>query len=52
MKKYSGNILIVEDDEDVALTSRMILKQYFDTVESLPLPKSLDSKLKQTAYKV
>ena len=36
MKKYSGNILIVEDDEDVALTSRMILKQYFDNIECLP----------------
>lgn len=52
MKKYSGNILIVEDDEDVALTSRMILKQYFDNIESLPSPKSLESKLKQNAYDV
>lgn len=52
MKKYSGNILIVEDDEDVALTSRMILKQYFDNIESLPSPKSLESRLKQSAYDV
>lgn len=52
MKKYSGNILIVEDDEDVALTSRMILKQYFDNIESLSSPKSLESRLKQSAYDV
>lgn len=52
MKKYSGNILIVEDDEDVVLTSRMILKQYFDHIESLPSPKSLESRLKQNAYDV
>lgn len=52
MKKYSGNILIVEDDEDVALTSRMILKQYFDNIECLPSPKSLESRLKQKTYDV
>lgn len=52
MKKYSGNILIVEDDEDVALTSRMILKQYFDAIEILPSPKSLESKLRQNTYDV
>src|SRR5690606_25289363 len=43
---------IVEDDEDVALTSRMILKQYFENIESLPSPKSLESKLKQNTYDV
>ncbi|HEX7015182.1 MAG TPA: sigma-54 dependent transcriptional regulator [Cyclobacteriaceae bacterium] len=52
MKKYAGNILIVEDDEDVALTSRMILKQYFDAIEVLPSPKSLESKLRQNTYDV
>jgi DNA-binding NtrC family response regulator len=52
MNKYAGNILIVEDDEDVALTSRMILKQYFDAIEVLPSPKSLESKLRQNTYDV
>lgn len=52
MKKYSGNILIVEDDEDVALTSRMILKQYFENIESLASPKSLESRLRQNGYDV
>lgn len=52
MKKYSGNILIVEDDEHVVLTSRMILKQYFENIDSLTSPKTLETKLKQQNYHV
>ncbi len=52
MKKYSGNILIVEDDEHVVLTSRMILKQYFENIESLSSPKTLETKLRQQDYDV
>jgi DNA-binding NtrC family response regulator len=52
MKKYDGRILIVEDDEHVVLTSRMILKQYFENIESLASPKTLETKLRQTDYDV
>src|SRR5574339_230582 len=52
MKKYDGHILIVEDDEHVVLTSRMILKQYFENIESLTSPKTLENKLRQTDYDV
>jgi CheY-like chemotaxis protein len=52
MKKYSGHILIVEDDEHVVLTSRMILKQYFENIDSLNSPKTLETKLKQQTYHV
>lgn len=52
MKKYDGHILIVEDDEHVVLTSRMILKQYFENIESLASPKTLENKLRQTDYDV
>jgi two-component system, NtrC family, response regulator HydG len=52
MKKHSGAILIVDDDDDVVITSRMILKDYFETIETLNSPKSLDSKLKQRDYDV
>lgn len=52
MKKYSGNILIVDDDEHVLLTSKMILKNYFETIETLTSPKTLESSLKQTDYDV
>jgi DNA-binding NtrC family response regulator len=52
MKKYNGNILIVEDDEHVVMTSRMILKQYFENIDDLSSPKTLESKLKQRDYDV
>lgn len=46
MKKYPGTILIVDDDEHVLVTSRMILKNYFDNIETLSSPKTLESRLK------
>src|SRR3990170_4237141 len=52
MKKYSGNILIVDDDEHVLLTSRMILKNYFENIETLASPKTLESSLKQNDFDV
>jgi two-component system response regulator HydG len=52
MKKYNGNILIVDDDDHVVLTSQMILKQYFDNIETLSSPKTLETKLKQQEYDV
>jgi DNA-binding NtrC family response regulator len=47
MKKYVGTILIVDDDEHVLVTARMILKNYFETIETLSSPKTLESRLKQ-----
>ncbi|MBX7126696.1 MAG: sigma-54 dependent transcriptional regulator [Cyclobacteriaceae bacterium] len=47
MKQYPGCILIVDDDEHVLITARMILKHYFENVETLPSPKTLESRLKQ-----
>ena len=52
MKKYAGNILIVDDDEHVLLTSKMILKNYFENIDTLLSPKTLESNLKQTDYDV
>ncbi len=52
MKKYSGTILIVDDDEHVLLTARMILKNYFERVETLSSPKTLDTRLKQQDVEV
>jgi two-component system, NtrC family, response regulator HydG len=52
MKKYNGNILIIDDDDHVVLTSHMILKQYFENIETLSSPKTLESKLKQQEYDV
>jgi len=47
MKKYPGILLIVDDDEHVIITSRMILKQYFENIESLTSPKTLETRLRQ-----
>lgn len=52
MKKYPGNILILDDDEHVLMTSRMILKNYFETVDTLASPKTIESVLKQRDYDV
>lgn len=46
MNKYQGTVLIIDDDDHVVLTSRMILKQYFETIETLSSPKTLESFLK------
>lgn len=47
MKKHSGHILIIDDDDHVVLTSKMILKNYFENIDTLSSPKTLESKLKQ-----
>jgi DNA-binding NtrC family response regulator len=52
MKKYTGTILILDDDEHVLMTSKMILKNYFDTVDTLASPKTIESVLKQRDYDV
>ncbi len=52
MKKYSGNILIIDDDEHVLLTSKMILKNFFENIETLTSPKTLESILKQRDFDV
>jgi len=52
MKKYPGLILIVDDDDHVVISSRMILKQYFEQIASLNSPKSLESFLKQNEVDV
>jgi len=52
LKKYPGHILIVDDDEHVLLTSRMILKNYFEHIETLATPKTLESTLKQHDFDV
>ena len=46
MKKHPGTIIIVDDDEHVVFTSQMILKEYFENIETLSSPTSLESKLK------
>ncbi len=52
MKKLQGSILIVDDDEHVVLTSRIILKEHFETIATLESPKTLETKIKQQDFDV
>lgn len=52
MKKHPANILIVDDDEHVVLTSKMILKDYFEHVTTLTSPKTLETLVRQHDYDV
>lgn len=52
MKKFPGSVLIIDDDEHVVVTSRIILKEYFDRIETLDSPKTLETKLKQQEFDV
>jgi two-component system, NtrC family, response regulator HydG len=52
MKKHQANILVVDDDEHVTITSKMILKQYFENIDVLASPKSLEAKLKERDYDI
>jgi len=47
MKKLPGIVMIIDDDDHVIITSRMILKQYFENIESLNSPKTLETRLRQ-----
>jgi two-component system response regulator HydG len=46
MKRRTGRVIIVDDDEHVVFTSQIILKEYFENIETLSSPAALESKLK------
>src|SRR5688500_2064836 len=46
MRKHQATILIVDDDEHVLFTCRMILKDHFEHIETLADPKTLESFLR------
>ena len=52
MKKYSGHILIVDDDDDILLTARMVLKRHFTHVQTVNDPHKLVELLEDKAYNV
>ena len=41
-----GHIVIVDDDDDVLITAKMILRNYFESVHTLNSPKTLESFIK------
>src|SRR5690606_34908139 len=52
MNKQKTKILILDDDEHVVLTARMILKEHFGQVDTLLSPKTLESVLRKTDYDI
>ncbi len=52
MAKVDAKILVLDDDQGVLYTAKMILKQHFDTVIIEKDPAKLDFLLNQTTYDV
>ena len=50
--KIDGKILVLDDDQGVLYTAKMILKQHFETVVTEGDPKKLDFLLNQDKYDV
>jgi DNA-binding NtrC family response regulator len=52
MTKGYGNILIVDDDPDVLLAAKLLLKQHFHSVHAEKNPDTIPSLLKNDSYDV
>jgi len=52
MEKQEGNILIVDDDQAVLYTAKLILKQYFTHVQTEASPSQIANHLQKQAYDV
>lgn len=52
MSKIDGKILVLDDDQGVLYTAKMILKQHFETVVTEGDPKKLDFLLNENTYDV
>jgi len=52
MKKKSGKVLVIDDDEDILQAARLLLKQYVGQVHTEKNPKSIPSLLKNDNYDV
>jgi len=47
-----GSVLIIDDDKDVLLTAKMILKQHFETVITEHTPNRIESLIQKDQYDV
>ncbi|MCF8298810.1 MAG: sigma-54 dependent transcriptional regulator [Saprospiraceae bacterium] len=52
MSKINANILIVDDDQDVLLAARLLLKQYFSIVHTEKSPSNIPDLLSNESYDV
>ncbi len=47
MNRYNGNILIIDDDQDVLDSAKMFLEEYFEQVSILNTPQELNQHLSE-----
>jgi DNA-binding NtrC family response regulator len=52
MTKQTGNILILDDDEHILLTTKVVLKKHFNRVKVLSSPANLLQTLQQQSFEV
>lgn len=52
MEEKTGTVLIVDDDEDVLLAARLLLKPHYQSVQTEKNPKNLTTLLKNENYDV
>ena len=52
MNNKSGNILIIDDDEDILFSARLLLKQHYSIVRIEKNPEQIPSILKENHYDV
>ncbi len=52
MNNKSGNILIIDDDEDILFSARLLLKQYYSIVRIEKNPEQIPAILKENHYDV
>lgn len=52
MSKISGNVLVVDDDEFVLLSIRLLLEQHFTTVKTVGNPERLPALLEREVFDV
>ncbi|MBD3224318.1 MAG: response regulator [Caldithrix sp.] len=52
MEEKTGNILVVDDDQDVLLAARLLLKPHYKTVQTEKDPQNITTLLKNDAFDV
>jgi len=52
MKNTDGKILIIDDDQDVLYTARMILKDHYGLVKTESTPNNIESEIMNSDYDV
>ena len=52
MDQKKGKILIVDDDRDILLTTKVVLKHEFALIETCSVPSSIPALLTESEYDV